>query len=185
MFSAGFYYKTFMWPKAAWKRYKPKIRAAAGLGSRPTNPIPTTIRRVCPLRSAGTRGRRRRHRRGARGRRPACMSSSPTSRRNSVVRCVSRAALSIDGQDGFVWAQAGIAKLAAMDHVRSAAAHDRLRLLRAEFRRTHRARHGPSRRSRQRPAARAPVAGALEEKWCSPPAPSSGKWCLPTTTGRA
>ena len=28
-FSAGFYYKTFMWPKAAWKNlYEPKIRAA-------------------------------------------------------------------------------------------------------------------------------------------------------------
>ena len=28
-FSAGFYYKTFMWPKAAWKSlYEPKIRAA-------------------------------------------------------------------------------------------------------------------------------------------------------------
>ncbi|MCC0045047.1 MAG: (2Fe-2S)-binding protein, partial [Brucellaceae bacterium] len=31
-FSAGFYYKTFMWPKLAWKRlYEPNIRAAAGL----------------------------------------------------------------------------------------------------------------------------------------------------------
>ncbi|RUX46073.1 sarcosine oxidase subunit alpha, partial [Mesorhizobium sp. M7A.F.Ca.CA.002.09.1.1] len=36
MFSAGFYYKTFMWPKAAWKSlYEPKIRAAAGLGVSP------------------------------------------------------------------------------------------------------------------------------------------------------
>ncbi|MEM1264596.1 MAG: sarcosine oxidase subunit alpha family protein [Pseudomonadota bacterium] len=31
--SAGFYYKTFMWPKAFWERiYEPTIRAAAGLG---------------------------------------------------------------------------------------------------------------------------------------------------------
>jgi sarcosine oxidase, subunit alpha len=30
---AGFYYKTFMWPRGAWRRlYEPKIRAAAGLG---------------------------------------------------------------------------------------------------------------------------------------------------------
>src|SRR6187402_3672832 len=36
MFSAGFYYKTFMWPKAAWKSiYEPNIRAAAGLGVAP------------------------------------------------------------------------------------------------------------------------------------------------------
>ncbi|MGH7057397.1 MAG: 2Fe-2S iron-sulfur cluster-binding protein, partial [Acetobacteraceae bacterium] len=33
---AGFYYKTFMWPKAAWERvYEPGIRAMAGLGRAP------------------------------------------------------------------------------------------------------------------------------------------------------
>lgn len=32
--SAGFYYKTFMWPKAFWEKlYEPIIRASAGLGS--------------------------------------------------------------------------------------------------------------------------------------------------------
>jgi methylglutamate dehydrogenase subunit C len=32
--SAGFYYKTFMWPRAFWERlYEPLIRRAAGLGS--------------------------------------------------------------------------------------------------------------------------------------------------------
>jgi len=31
--SAGFYYKTFMWPKAFWEKlYEPFIRASAGLG---------------------------------------------------------------------------------------------------------------------------------------------------------
>ncbi|HVW67465.1 MAG TPA: 2Fe-2S iron-sulfur cluster-binding protein, partial [Steroidobacteraceae bacterium] len=34
---AGFYYKTFMWPRGAWKAlYEPRIRAAAGLGKSPT-----------------------------------------------------------------------------------------------------------------------------------------------------
>ena len=34
---AGFYYKTFMWPRSAWKSlYEPRIRAAAGLGKSPT-----------------------------------------------------------------------------------------------------------------------------------------------------
>jgi len=38
---AGFYYKTFMWPKAAWRTlYEPRIRAAAGLGRAPTQPDP-------------------------------------------------------------------------------------------------------------------------------------------------
>ncbi len=32
--SAGFYYKTFMWPKAFWEKlYEPMIRASAGLGT--------------------------------------------------------------------------------------------------------------------------------------------------------
>ncbi len=36
-FAAGFYYKTFMWPKFAWKKiYEPFIRRAAGLGKAPT-----------------------------------------------------------------------------------------------------------------------------------------------------
>jgi len=40
-FSAGFYYKTFMWPKQAWKRlYEPVIREAAGLGHAPKEADP-------------------------------------------------------------------------------------------------------------------------------------------------
>ncbi len=41
IFVAGFYYKTFMWPKSFWNRvYEPFIRAAAGLGKAPTAPDP-------------------------------------------------------------------------------------------------------------------------------------------------
>ncbi|MDH3669385.1 MAG: 2Fe-2S iron-sulfur cluster-binding protein, partial [Paracoccaceae bacterium] len=37
VFSAGFYYKTFLFPRAAWKHvYEPVIRRAAGLGQAPT-----------------------------------------------------------------------------------------------------------------------------------------------------
>ncbi|HQY44935.1 MAG TPA: 2Fe-2S iron-sulfur cluster-binding protein, partial [Paracoccaceae bacterium] len=33
-FSAGFYYKTFMWPRSFWEKlYEPAIRRAAGLGA--------------------------------------------------------------------------------------------------------------------------------------------------------
>ncbi len=40
-FAAGFYYKTFMWPKKAWKHlYEPQIRAAAGLGVSPDQADP-------------------------------------------------------------------------------------------------------------------------------------------------
>ncbi len=39
LFSAGFYYKTFMWPKSFWDRvYEPVIRNAAGLGVSPSEP---------------------------------------------------------------------------------------------------------------------------------------------------
>jgi sarcosine oxidase subunit alpha len=39
LLSAGFYYKTFMWPPAWWRRlYEPMIRAAAGLGRAPRAP---------------------------------------------------------------------------------------------------------------------------------------------------
>ncbi|HUE49134.1 MAG TPA: sarcosine oxidase subunit alpha family protein, partial [Steroidobacteraceae bacterium] len=38
---AGFYYKTFMWPRSAWQwLYEPRIRAAAGLGHSPTEADP-------------------------------------------------------------------------------------------------------------------------------------------------
>jgi len=43
LFSAGFYYKTFMWPKSFWgKVYEPIIRGTAGLGKSPTVPDPDT-----------------------------------------------------------------------------------------------------------------------------------------------
>src|SRR5690606_24352261 len=37
LLAAGFYYKTFKWPRVLWERlYEPVIRAAAGLGRAPT-----------------------------------------------------------------------------------------------------------------------------------------------------
>ncbi|MDF1677649.1 MAG: sarcosine oxidase subunit alpha family protein [Legionellaceae bacterium] len=44
---AGFYYKTFMWPKAFWKRlYEPFIRKSAGLGICEHNPDTKTHHRM-------------------------------------------------------------------------------------------------------------------------------------------
>ena len=44
---AGFYNKTFMWPKAAWKSvYEPVLRKAAGLGVAPDAPDPDVYVRV-------------------------------------------------------------------------------------------------------------------------------------------
>ncbi|MGH6954501.1 MAG: 2Fe-2S iron-sulfur cluster-binding protein, partial [Alphaproteobacteria bacterium] len=41
LLAAGFYYKTFMWPRGLWRRlYEPAIRRMAGLGKAPTEPDP-------------------------------------------------------------------------------------------------------------------------------------------------
>ncbi len=40
LFAAGFYYKTFMWPRGAWLRYEKIIRRMAGLGPPPELPDP-------------------------------------------------------------------------------------------------------------------------------------------------
>ena len=41
VFAAGFYYKTFLFPRVAWKHlYEPVIRRAAGLGEAPRQPDP-------------------------------------------------------------------------------------------------------------------------------------------------
>ena len=50
IFVAGFYYKTFMWPKSFWEKvYEPIIRRAAGLGRAAMSPIPTVTRRPMPI----------------------------------------------------------------------------------------------------------------------------------------
>ena len=51
---AGFYYKTFMWPRAAWKRlYEPVSARAPGLGRAPRKPDPGSLRAaLCALRRA-------------------------------------------------------------------------------------------------------------------------------------
>ncbi|PSJ58377.1 sarcosine oxidase subunit alpha [Kumtagia ephedrae] len=120
MFSAGFYYKTFMWPKAAWKKvYEPKIRAAAGLGVAPDQPDPDHYASRfahCDVLVVGG---------GAAGIAAALAAAE------SGVRVILadeqaefggalryEAGAKIDGTDGWAWAQQSVAKLAAMDNVR-------------------------------------------------------------------
>lgn len=119
MFSAGFYYKTFMWPKAAWhKFYEPNIRAAAGLGIAPDQPDPdhySARYAHCEVLVLGG---------GAAGL-AAALAAAETGVR--VILCDEQADFGgalryekgavIDGQDGWSWAQATVAKLAAMDNV--------------------------------------------------------------------
>lgn len=119
-FSAGFYYKTFMWPKAAWKNfYEPKIRAAAGLGVSPSEPDPdhySSRFAHCEVLVLGG---------GAAGIAAALAAAESGVRVilvdeqaefGGALRFESGA--KVDGQDGFAWAQSAVAKLAAMDNVR-------------------------------------------------------------------
>lgn len=120
MFSAGFYYKTFMWPKAAWKSvYEPNIRAAAGLGVAPDEPDPdhySSRFAHCEVLVIGG---------GAAGI-AAALAAAETGVR--VILCDEQAEFggalrfevgaAIDGEDGWNWAQKTVAKLAGMDNVR-------------------------------------------------------------------
>ncbi|HET7413803.1 MAG TPA: 2Fe-2S iron-sulfur cluster-binding protein, partial [Pararhizobium sp.] len=120
LFAAGFYYKTFMWPKEAWKQvYEPKIRAAAGLGIAPSEPDPDhyASRYVhCDVLVIGG---------GAAGL-SAALAAAETGAR--VILCDEQAEVGgalrheiearIDGAAGFGWAQKAAAKLAAMGNVR-------------------------------------------------------------------
>jgi sarcosine oxidase subunit alpha len=46
LFPAGFYYKTFMWPRSWWPGYEKIIRRAAGLGRAPEGPDPDRYERI-------------------------------------------------------------------------------------------------------------------------------------------
>ncbi|MDR6757907.1 sarcosine oxidase subunit alpha [Mycoplana sp. BE70] len=118
-FAAGFYYKTFMWPKAAWEKfYEPRIRAAAGLGVAPTQADTDHYANRfahCDVLVVGA---------GIAGLSAALAAAESGAR---VILCDEQPevggalhydkSVTIDGQDGFDWAQATAARLAAMDNV--------------------------------------------------------------------
>ena len=112
---AGFYYKTFMWPKSAWdKLYEPNIRAAAGLGHAPTEADPDTyLNRFahCEVLVIG----------GGPAGLAAALAASEGGGRVVLVdeQCelggslLSATDALIDGQSGRAWRDAAVAKLAA------------------------------------------------------------------------
>ncbi|MCF3642490.1 sarcosine oxidase subunit alpha [Rhizobium sp. TRM95111] len=118
-FAAGFYYKTFMWPKAAWEKvYEPFIRRAAGLGVAPTEEDPDHYANryaYCDVMVVGA---------GVAGL-SAALSAAESGAR--VILCDEQpevggslhfdTSVTIDGQEGYAWAQAAAARLSAMDNV--------------------------------------------------------------------
>jgi len=118
-FAAGFYYKTFMWPREAWvKVYEPFIRRAAGLGVAPTEEDPdhyASRYAHCDVLIAGA---------GVAGL-TAALSAAATGQSVFLVDEQPQvggalhydAATTIDGQNGYDWAQRTAAKLRAMPNV--------------------------------------------------------------------
>jgi sarcosine oxidase subunit alpha len=119
-FSAGFYYKTFMWPKAAWEHlYEPFIRAAAGLGVAPDQPDPDRYAarfEHCDVLvvGGGAAGLSAALAAAETGARVILADEQPTL--GGSLRFESGA--TIDGTSGWDWAQTAHARLAAMDNVR-------------------------------------------------------------------
>ena len=117
--SAGFYYKTFMWPKAFWEKlYEPAIRNSAGLGRLSMQNDPDTYDKGfvhCDLLVIGAG--------------PAGLSAALAAGRAGarVVLAdedfalggrLNAETLEVDGMSGADWAAQAIAELAAMDNVR-------------------------------------------------------------------
>ncbi len=117
--SAGFYYKTFMWPKAFWEKlYEPVIRAAAGLGSLSGEADPDTydkgfLHTDLLIIGAGPAGLAAALTAGRAGLRVILADDDflPGGRLNAEQ-------MQVDGMPGSQWAAASYAELLSMPHVR-------------------------------------------------------------------
>ena len=118
-FPSGFYYKTFMWPRKAWKSlYEPVIRRAAGLGRAPTHADPDRYAQRyahCDVLVVGA---------GPAGIAAALAAAGSGAR---VILCdetaefggslLAETSALIDGQTALAWVQEGIASLAKNNRV--------------------------------------------------------------------
>ena len=118
-FAAGFYYKTFMWPKKAWHGiYEPFIRRAAGLGVAPTEADPdhyASRYAHCDVLvvGAGVAGLAAALAAAEAGARVVLVDEQPEV--GGALHFDS--GLTVNGQPGYDWAQATAARLAAMPNV--------------------------------------------------------------------
>jgi sarcosine oxidase subunit alpha len=114
---AGFYYKTFMWPKAMWMKYEHFIRKASGLGIAPTENDPDRYEHThshCDLLVVGG-GVAGISAALAAGRAGARVILADEQSEFGGLTLASRA--QIDGVDADQWIEASIAELATMPDV--------------------------------------------------------------------
>ena len=117
--SAGFYYKTFMWPKAFWEKiYEPVIRSSAGLGKLSMQEDPDQYDKGflhCDVLIIGAG--------------PTGLSAALTAGRSGarVILAdedflmggrLNAETMQIDGESGALWAQYAVSELANMDNVK-------------------------------------------------------------------
>ncbi len=115
---AGFYYKTFMWPKSFWMTYERVIRNAAGLGKAPTQPDPDIYDKMhihadVLVVGAGPAGLAAALAAGRSGARVVLAEQEP----EAGGRLLSENE-TIDGKPADTWVQAALGELSAMDEVR-------------------------------------------------------------------
>ena len=160
LLSAGFYYKTFMWPAAAWKAlYEPIIRKTAGLGKAPLSADPDRYTQVyahCDVLIVGAG--------------PAGLAAALAAGRSGlrVILCdeqdqlggslLSERKAIIEGEAAGGLARPGRTGVDLAFKCNAVAPNDRIWMVSAQFSRPVSAGNGPSRRQPRQRTARAHVA---------------------------
>jgi sarcosine oxidase, subunit alpha len=119
---AGFYYKTFMWPRTFWMKYEHLIRRASGLGEAPPLADPSTYNKtnaycdvlVAGAGPAGISAAMAAGRAGAR----VILADEQAEMGGSLLALAAGASPAIDGRPAAAWREAALAELAAMPNVR-------------------------------------------------------------------
>jgi methylglutamate dehydrogenase subunit C len=149
VFVAGFYYKTFMWPKSFWEKvYEPIIRRAAGLGRASYEPDPDRYEKAnahCDVLVIGS-GPGRPH--GGAEPRPGRRARHPGRRGGAVRRRAAGEQDEIDGGPALAWAERVVERTPVDARGPADAAHHRLRLVRRQCLR----RAGAGEQARRQPA---------------------------------
>ena len=190
LFSAGFYYKTFMGPNLfgknwAWKHlYEPFVRKMAGLGEAPREPDPDAYAQYfdhCDALIVGA---------GPAGLAAARVLAASGA---DLILCDEQAELggsllaetqaTIDGVSAADWLKSTIDELNAAKNVRLMPRTQAFGYYAQNFLALGEIVSDAERKAT--PTRRAKECGRCAPgRWCSPAARSSGRWCSPTTTGQ-